>query len=362
MSATAAPAAVAPAAVAETHSAVVFFVGDRAYKLKKPVDLGFLDFRDRAARGPPCHREVELNRRLAPDVYLGVADVIGPDGERVRPPGRHAPHAGRAPAVDPRERGRRRRRRPVAPRPPGRRLPRPGRAHRRRRPTPPAATPGGAVGGQHRRACWPHGHGVVDLDEVRRRCDALAKRYLDGRGPLFARADRPRAGRSTATATCSPTTSSASTTGRGCSTASSSTTALRLGDVPRRRRLPGHGPRAPRPPRPRPSGSCDAYREHAGDTWPASLAHHHVAYRAQVRAKVGGHPGRPGRQRRRGRRLATCSRSLAATSRPGVVRLVLVGGLPGTGKSTLAAGLGRRARGDRAAHRRGAQGAGRAAP
>ena len=32
------------AAVAETHSAVVFFAGDRAYKLKKPVDLGFLDF------------------------------------------------------------------------------------------------------------------------------------------------------------------------------------------------------------------------------------------------------------------------------------------------------------------------------
>ena len=31
--------------VAETHSAFVFFVGDRAYKVKKPVDLGFLDFR-----------------------------------------------------------------------------------------------------------------------------------------------------------------------------------------------------------------------------------------------------------------------------------------------------------------------------
>ncbi|MFG1609745.1 hypothetical protein [Actinoplanes sp. NPDC049265] len=60
-----------PAAVRETHAALVVFVGDRAYKLKKPVDLGFLDFRSRAERERVCHREVELNRRLAPDVYLG---------------------------------------------------------------------------------------------------------------------------------------------------------------------------------------------------------------------------------------------------------------------------------------------------
>lgn len=59
-----------PAAIAETHSAVVFFVGDRALKLKKPVDLGLLDFRDRTARAAACAREVELNRRRAPDVYL----------------------------------------------------------------------------------------------------------------------------------------------------------------------------------------------------------------------------------------------------------------------------------------------------
>src|SRR5215204_3962224 len=68
------------AALAETHSAVVFFVGERAYKLKKPLDLGFLDFRSRKAREAVCHREVELNRRLAPDVYLGVADVSDADG------------------------------------------------------------------------------------------------------------------------------------------------------------------------------------------------------------------------------------------------------------------------------------------
>ncbi|WP_261987280.1 AAA family ATPase [Actinomadura sp. HBU206391] len=61
--------------VAETHSGVVFFVGDRAYKLKKPVNLGFLDFSTREQRELACHREVELNRRFSPDVYLGVADV-----------------------------------------------------------------------------------------------------------------------------------------------------------------------------------------------------------------------------------------------------------------------------------------------
>lgn len=66
---------------AETHSGAVVFLGDYAYKLKKPVDLGFLDFRSQEARLAACHREVELNRRLAPDVYLGVVDVHGPDGD-----------------------------------------------------------------------------------------------------------------------------------------------------------------------------------------------------------------------------------------------------------------------------------------
>ncbi|QWF78001.1 bifunctional aminoglycoside phosphotransferase/ATP-binding protein [Amycolatopsis sp. CA-230715] len=69
-----------PAAVCETHIGIVFLVGDLAYKMKKPVNLGFLDFSTREAREAVCHREVGLNRRLAPDVYLGVADISGPDG------------------------------------------------------------------------------------------------------------------------------------------------------------------------------------------------------------------------------------------------------------------------------------------
>ncbi|MFL6141811.1 MAG: AAA family ATPase [Labedaea sp.] len=64
----------------ETHVALVFLVGDRAYKLKKPVDVGFLDFSTRERRLAACQREVELNRRLAPDVYLGVADLFDVDG------------------------------------------------------------------------------------------------------------------------------------------------------------------------------------------------------------------------------------------------------------------------------------------
>lgn len=73
------------AAVRETHSGVVFLVGDRAFKLKKPVDLGFLDFRDRAVRRACCRHEVDLNRRLAADVYLGVAELTAPDRTDAEP-------------------------------------------------------------------------------------------------------------------------------------------------------------------------------------------------------------------------------------------------------------------------------------
>ena len=66
----------APVRVAETHISVLLFFGDRVYKFHKPVHFDFLDFRDRSARAEDCQREVELNRRLAPDVYLGVADLM----------------------------------------------------------------------------------------------------------------------------------------------------------------------------------------------------------------------------------------------------------------------------------------------
>jgi aminoglycoside phosphotransferase family enzyme/predicted kinase len=64
-----------PSRIAETHVSTLFFVGDRVYKLRKPVLFGFVDFTEPDARRIDCEREVELNRRLAPDVYLGVAEL-----------------------------------------------------------------------------------------------------------------------------------------------------------------------------------------------------------------------------------------------------------------------------------------------
>ncbi|HTR94177.1 MAG TPA: AAA family ATPase [Trebonia sp.] len=69
------------AEITETPTAVLLFTGDRAWKLKKPVCLGFLDFGTPEARAQACAREVELNRRFAPEDYLGTAEVQGPDGE-----------------------------------------------------------------------------------------------------------------------------------------------------------------------------------------------------------------------------------------------------------------------------------------
>jgi aminoglycoside phosphotransferase family enzyme/predicted kinase len=67
--------------VRETHSALVLLCGDRAYKVKKPVNLGFLDFSTPARRKAACHRELTLNRRMAPDVYLEVLDVLDGVGQ-----------------------------------------------------------------------------------------------------------------------------------------------------------------------------------------------------------------------------------------------------------------------------------------
>ncbi|MGW0179449.1 bifunctional aminoglycoside phosphotransferase/ATP-binding protein [Nocardia sp. NPDC003345] len=64
----------------ETHTGVVVLCGDRAYKIKKPITTDFLDFATPEAREHACRREYALNRRLAPDVYLGVAHLTDPIG------------------------------------------------------------------------------------------------------------------------------------------------------------------------------------------------------------------------------------------------------------------------------------------
>ncbi len=63
----------------ETHMSFVFLAGARAYKLKKPVRHPFLDFSTIAARERDCREELRLNRRLAPDVYLGLVPLTAVD-------------------------------------------------------------------------------------------------------------------------------------------------------------------------------------------------------------------------------------------------------------------------------------------
>jgi len=64
------------AAAAETHFSWVFFTGDRAYKLLKPVAMPFIDHTDTAQRLESIRREYELNHEISPDVYLGTADIV----------------------------------------------------------------------------------------------------------------------------------------------------------------------------------------------------------------------------------------------------------------------------------------------
>jgi len=67
----------------QTHVSWLFFAGERVYKVKKPVDLGFLDFTRLEARRRACEDEVRLNRRLAPEVYLGVVPIVRGEGGRL---------------------------------------------------------------------------------------------------------------------------------------------------------------------------------------------------------------------------------------------------------------------------------------
>jgi aminoglycoside phosphotransferase family enzyme/predicted kinase len=61
--------------VRQTHISVVFLAGEFVYKVKKPVDLGFVNFSTLEKRRHFCDEETRLNRRLAPGVYLGVVPV-----------------------------------------------------------------------------------------------------------------------------------------------------------------------------------------------------------------------------------------------------------------------------------------------
>ena len=82
----------APVRRIDTHSAVVFLAGDRAFKVKRAVRYSYLDFSTLAQRRAACEAELEINRAFAPALYLGVIPVtrepsgalrLGGHGERV---------------------------------------------------------------------------------------------------------------------------------------------------------------------------------------------------------------------------------------------------------------------------------------
>jgi len=64
----------------QTHISYVLLAGEFAYKIKKPIALGFLDYRTLAQRKRMCEEEVRLNRRLCPEAYLGVVPIVRRDG------------------------------------------------------------------------------------------------------------------------------------------------------------------------------------------------------------------------------------------------------------------------------------------
>lgn len=321
--------------IAETHSGVVFFFGDRAYKLKKPLDLGFLDFRTREARHAVCHREVKLNSRLSPDVYLGVSDVLDPSGElcdhlvvmrRMPDDRRLSTLVGAGAEV-------------------GEQLQALANLLAEfHASTARSEAADRAAGVDALASRWAANSAglqpfvgryvtATSVDAV----DAMATRYLVGRRPLFDQriaAGRARDGHGDLLADdifCLDD-------GPRVLDCLEFDDALRLDDVLadvaflamdlERLGRPDFG-----------TTFLTAYREAADDSWPASLAHHHIAYRAQVRAKVSAiraEQGVTGSAQKAEDLLELARRHLDAAR----VRLVVVGGMPGTGKSTLAAGIG----------------------
>src|SRR5262245_41241371 len=71
----------------QTHSSFVFIAPPFDFKIKKPVNFGFLDFSTLDKRRHLCEREVELNRRLCPNVYLGVVPISTVDRQFTFGPG-----------------------------------------------------------------------------------------------------------------------------------------------------------------------------------------------------------------------------------------------------------------------------------
>jgi aminoglycoside phosphotransferase family enzyme/predicted kinase len=322
------------AEVAESHSAVVVFMGDHAYKVKKPVDFGFLDFSTVEARELACRREVELNRRLAPDVYLDVGRILDSAGRtcdwmvvmRRMPPSRRLATLVQN-GADVRAEVRQIARLIASFHSTASRAPDVGIAGN------PAAL----------RKRWtdnlegaaPFAGDVLDGDDVDE-IAVLALRYVDGRTPLLE--ERVRLGYVV--------------DGHGDLQAED---VFCLQDGPRvldclefddeLRHVDGLDDAAFLAMDLERLGAADLagdflswYREFSGTRVAVSLAHHYIAYRAFVRAKVACL-----RHAQGDANAASAARHLTGLTlshlRAGQVRVVLVGGLPGTGKSTVAGTL-----------------------
>src|SRR4030066_442516 len=65
----------------QTQMSFLFLTGDFVFKVKKPVDLGYLDYTTLEKRRFFCRQEVELNKRLCPDAYLEVVSVVSRQGQ-----------------------------------------------------------------------------------------------------------------------------------------------------------------------------------------------------------------------------------------------------------------------------------------
>jgi uncharacterized protein len=74
------PFALTPERVVQTHCSLVLIAGERVFKLKKPVKFPFLDYSTLELRRRFCLEEVRLNRRFSPRLYLGVSEVREQDG------------------------------------------------------------------------------------------------------------------------------------------------------------------------------------------------------------------------------------------------------------------------------------------
>ena len=321
-----------PAAVRETHTSTLVFVDDLVYKRKKPLDLGFSDFRSLEARQFACTEEVRLNRRLAPDVYHGTATLLGPDGLpcEVLVVMRRLPDDRRLSALVASGVDVSRALDEIASQLAALHASNEAGQDRERHASAPAlaslwadgcevldgspGVPGHLVGQLRVRGLdWLEAH--TDLLERRIR----EHRVVDGHGDLladdvFVLDDGPRL------LDClefDPALRTVDGLHDACSLAMD---LERIGapDLAR--------------------GFLDGYRSRASDEAPSSLEHFFIAYRALVRAKVACLRSAQGDEDAPAQALllsALCRDHLDAATN----RLVVVGGLPGSGKSTLAAGL-----------------------